>query len=65
MGQIWCGAMMLEHLGFSDGGELVMQALTAALAAGKTTADIGGRCNTHEVTEAVCLKIKKLAEKSA
>jgi tartrate dehydrogenase/decarboxylase/D-malate dehydrogenase len=61
MGQIWCGAMMLDHLGFADGGELVMQALTDTLAAGMTTADIGGRSNTREVTEAVCTRIRMLA----
>jgi tartrate dehydrogenase/decarboxylase/D-malate dehydrogenase len=61
MGQIWCGAMMLDHLGFADGGELVMQALTDTLAAGMMTADIGGRSNTREVTEAVCTRIRMLA----
>lgn len=61
MGQIWCGAMMLEHLGFADAGELVMNALTETLAAGMTTADVGGRANTREVTEAVCTRIRMLA----
>jgi tartrate dehydrogenase/decarboxylase/D-malate dehydrogenase len=65
MGQIWCGAMMLDHLGFPELGELVMQALTDTLAAGTSTADIGGRSNTSEVTEAVCVKIRKLADKLA
>jgi tartrate dehydrogenase/decarboxylase/D-malate dehydrogenase len=65
MGQIWCGAMMLDHLGFPELGELVMQALTDTLAAGTSTADIGGRSNTSEVTEAVCMKIRKLADKLA
>ncbi len=62
MGQIWCGAMMLDHLGLSDCEELVMQALTDTLAAGTSTADIGGRFNTRDVTEAVCARIKKLAD---
>jgi tartrate dehydrogenase/decarboxylase/D-malate dehydrogenase len=61
MGQIWCGAMMLEHLGFADAGELVMNALTETLAEGMTTADVGGRANTREVTEAVCTRIRMLA----
>ncbi|MFW2367568.1 MAG: tartrate dehydrogenase [Desulforhopalus sp.] len=61
MGQIWCGAMMLEHLGFADAGELVMNALTETLEAGMTTADVGGRANTREVTEAVCTRIRMLA----
>ena len=58
MGQIWCGAMMLDHLGFSDCGKLVMKALTETLAAGTTTPDIGGQSNTSEVTDAVCNKLK-------
>ena len=61
MGQIWCGAMMLEHLGFADCGSLIMQALTDTLAAGIATADIGGRSNTREVTGAICDRIGKLA----
>ncbi len=61
MGQIWCGAMMLDHLGYAEGGELVMQALTDTLAAGITTADIGGKANTRQVTDAVCERIKALA----
>jgi tartrate dehydrogenase/decarboxylase/D-malate dehydrogenase len=53
--------MMLDHLGFPDGEKLVMQALTDTLTAGTTTADIGGRANTREVTEAVCARIKGFA----
>jgi tartrate dehydrogenase/decarboxylase/D-malate dehydrogenase len=61
MGQIWCGAMMFDHLGFPDCGELVMRALGDTLAAGTTTADIGGQANTREVTAAVCERIRALA----
>ena len=61
MGQIWCGAMMLDQLGFSDCGELVMRALTDTLAAGTTTVDIGGRANTQQVTDAICGRIRELA----
>ena len=61
MGQIWCGAMMLDHLGYPECGELMMRALADTLAAGTTTADIGGRATTREVTVAVCAKVKELA----
>jgi tartrate dehydrogenase/decarboxylase/D-malate dehydrogenase len=61
MGQIWCGSMMLDHLGFQDCGELLMKALTDTLALGMTTADIGGKSTTKEVTEAVCDRIQQLA----
>lgn len=60
MGQIWCGSMMLDHLGFQDCGELLMEALTDTLAQGITTADIGGKSTTGEVTEAICDRIKQL-----
>ena len=63
MGQIWCSAMMLEHLGFPDCGELVMRALTETLVARTATPDIGGKANTRQVTEAICAKIKELAGK--
>jgi tartrate dehydrogenase/decarboxylase/D-malate dehydrogenase len=59
MGQVWCGAMMLEHLGFPEAGDLVMRALNATLEAGIATADIGGRANTREVVEAICERIKQ------
>lgn len=58
MGQIWCAAMMLDHFGLTDCGQLVMNALTETLAAGTTTADIGGQSNTRDVVEAVCTRIK-------
>jgi tartrate dehydrogenase/decarboxylase/D-malate dehydrogenase len=63
MGQIWCGAMMLEQLGFPECGELVMRALSETLSAGIATADIGGRANTSEVTEAICRKIRELSSR--
>jgi len=31
MGQIWCAAMMLEHLGFPEAGDLLMSAMKTAL----------------------------------
>ncbi|MEE4137428.1 MAG: tartrate dehydrogenase [Desulforhopalus sp.] len=61
MGQIWCGSMMFDHLGFADCAEMVMLALADTLAAGITTADIGGRANTAEVTTAICQQIRSLA----
>jgi tartrate dehydrogenase/decarboxylase / D-malate dehydrogenase len=63
MGQIWCGAMMLEHLGFPESGDLVMDALKAVIAEGVSTPDVGGKANTREVTDAVCGKIRALAGK--
>lgn len=64
MGQIWCGAMMLEHLGFPESGDLVMEAMKFVLAGGTCTADIGGKADTAEVTDAICAKIRKIGAKA-
>ena len=54
IGQIWCGAMMLDHLGFPEAGEIVMKAVAAVMKAGTATPDLGGRATTLEVADAVC-----------
>ncbi len=64
MGQIWCGAMMLEHLGFPESGDLVMEAMKSVFAEGICTADIGGKANTAEVTDAICAKIRKIGTRA-
>jgi tartrate dehydrogenase/decarboxylase/D-malate dehydrogenase len=51
--------MMLEHLGFPESGDLVMEAMKSVLAEGICTADIGGKAKTAEVTDAICAKIRK------
>ena len=61
MGQIWSGAMMVDHLGFPQSGQLVMNALQATLEAGTLTPDLGGSAGTAAVTNAVCEKIRGLA----
>jgi len=58
MGQIWCGAMMLEHLGLESAAKQVMAAMTAVLSEGGLTPDLGGNSRTMEVTTAVCEKIR-------
>ena len=62
LGQIWSGALMLEHLGFSRAHDLVVQAMTHALEAGIKTPDLGGQSNTVQVTQAVAREIRKLAD---
>jgi len=64
MGQIWCGAMMLEHLGFPESGALVMEAMKSVFAEGVCTADIGGKANTAEVTQAICARIRRSGQRS-
>ena len=51
IGQIWCGAMMLEHLGHPEAGAAVLTAIESVLSMGPQnaplTADIGGTGNTE------------------
>ena len=53
IGQIWSGAMMLEHLGHADASRAVVAAIEAVLREGPRTRDIGGRASTQEVGRAI------------
>lgn len=54
VGQIWSGAMMLEHLGHKEAADAVIEAIEVALAdAGTRTRDIGGRATTAECGQAI------------
>ena len=57
LGQIWCGAMMLDHLGFPEAGALVMRAVEDVMRSGVATPDLGGRASTTEVADAVCAAV--------
>src|SRR5919109_2102710 len=47
IGQIWTGAMMLEHLGHEDAGRAVVTAIEQVVSAGKPlTRDLGGSAST-------------------
>jgi len=61
VGQIWSGAMMLDHLGFPESETLVMDAVEAALISGVSTPDLGGDATTNEVTDAICQEIRRLS----
>jgi tartrate dehydrogenase/decarboxylase/D-malate dehydrogenase len=61
LGQIWSGAMMLEHLGIPAAHDLVVKAMSSVLASGIKTPDLGGRASTLEVTAAVAKEIRRLA----
>ncbi|MPV35473.1 tartrate dehydrogenase [Georgenia subflava] len=52
LGQVWAGAMMLEHLGHADAADAVMGAVSHVLAeTGVRTPDLGGTASTSEVTD--------------
>jgi tartrate dehydrogenase/decarboxylase/D-malate dehydrogenase len=57
VGQIWCGAMMLEHLGHPEAGAAVLDAIEKVLAAGPghapLTADMGGNAGTADLGKAI------------
>jgi len=53
IGQLWSGAMMLDHLGHEDAADAVVKAIETVLAEGPRTRDLGGRSGTAEVGEAI------------
>ncbi|MFM8900569.1 MAG: tartrate dehydrogenase [Burkholderiales bacterium] len=56
IGQIWCGAMMLGHLGYSDAEQAIMQAIEKVLepaSGAPKTPDIGGSATTSDVGRAI------------
>ncbi|MEO6291787.1 MAG: isocitrate/isopropylmalate family dehydrogenase, partial [Burkholderiaceae bacterium] len=56
IGQIWCGAMMLEFLGYKDAHDGVLAAIEKVLAAGSDaprTPDLGGKASTQDVGRAI------------
>jgi tartrate dehydrogenase/decarboxylase/D-malate dehydrogenase len=53
IGQIWSGAMMLDHLGHPDAAQAVIRAIESVLRTGPRTREIGGTARTEEVGKAI------------
>ena len=56
IGQIWCGAMMLEFLGYKNAHDAVVAAIEKVLARGSDaprTPDLGGMASTADVGKAI------------
>jgi len=53
IGQIWSGAMMLEHLGDTEAAAAIVRAIEAVLAEGPRTPDLGGTASTRELGTAI------------
>jgi tartrate dehydrogenase/decarboxylase/D-malate dehydrogenase len=54
IGQIWSGAMMLEHLGHREAADAVVRAIEDVLGGGgPRTRDIGGQATTEDLGKAV------------
>ncbi len=60
---IWCGGMMLEHLGQPEAADLLDRAIRDVTSSrGVFTPDLGGRSKTTDVTDAVIASLRKLAD---
>jgi tartrate dehydrogenase/decarboxylase/D-malate dehydrogenase len=57
IGQIWSGAMMLDHLGHPDASQAVVRAIESVLTNGPRTRDIGGTASTEEVGKAIAAAV--------
>ena len=53
VGQIWSGAMMLEHLGHKQAADAVVRAIETVIREGPRTRDMGGKATTSEMGKAV------------
>ncbi|MFY1632938.1 tartrate dehydrogenase [Solwaraspora sp. WMMB335] len=60
VGQMWAGALMLEHLGEPAAAAELVAAFEACLAAGVRTRDLGGTAGTQEFTNAVAAHLRAL-----
>jgi len=59
LGQVWSGAMMLEHLGYPVAAAAVVAAIESVLADTTIrTADLGGSATTDEVTDALVRAVR-------
>jgi len=57
IGQIWSGALMLQHLGHGEAAAAVLHAIERVLADGPRTRDLGGTATTAVVGAAVAAAI--------
>ena len=57
VGQIWSGAMMLEHLGHADAAAAIIKAIEQCLQDGPRTPDVGGKAKTEDMGKAIAAAI--------
>jgi len=64
IGQIWSGAMMLEHLGHPEAARVLEQAIETTLRDSDVkTRDMGGKANTVEMGQAIEQAVKAALKK--
>jgi tartrate dehydrogenase/decarboxylase/D-malate dehydrogenase len=60
IGQIWAGAMMLDHLGHDDASSFILEGIKLTLSKkANRTPDLGGKSNTIECTNAILENLSK------
>jgi tartrate dehydrogenase/decarboxylase/D-malate dehydrogenase len=60
IGQIWAGAMMLDHLGHDDASSFILEGIKLTLSKkANRTPDLGGTSNTIECTNAILENLSK------
>jgi tartrate dehydrogenase/decarboxylase/D-malate dehydrogenase len=65
VGQIWSGAMMLEHLGHAEAAGAVENAFASVLAESDIrTRDMGGKATTREMGEAIAATVSQASPKA-
>ena len=64
MGAVRCVALLLDHFGHHETAERVEQSVAAAIAAGKTTPDLGGGFSTSEVGTWLAERVSDAAAKA-
>jgi tartrate dehydrogenase/decarboxylase/D-malate dehydrogenase len=60
IGQMWCGAMMLEFLGHKDAHDGILAAIEKVLSPGSgapRTPDLGGKAGTTDLGKAVAAAV--------
>jgi tartrate dehydrogenase/decarboxylase/D-malate dehydrogenase len=60
IGQIWSGAMMLDHFGHADAARAIVAAIETVLINGPRTPDLGGTASTQEVGRAIADAVRTL-----
>ena len=67
IGQIWSGAMMLEHLGYKEAGDAIVTAIEEVLSEGDATVltrDVGGEGTTASLGKAIANAISQIGRAS-
>jgi tartrate dehydrogenase/decarboxylase/D-malate dehydrogenase len=65
IGQIWSGAMMLDHLGHPEAGAAIVRAIETVLVRGPRTRDIGGTAATQDVGAAIAAEVSARPQPSS